>query len=270
MANRRMFAKTIIDSDAFLEMPSSSQMLYFHLSMRADDDGFVNNPKRIMRMIGAGEDDLKLLFVKRFLIGFESGVVVIKHWKIHNYIQKDRYTKTMYQEEFSRLDTKGNKAYTELTEPSNQAISSQCIQDGYKMDTQVRLGKDRLGKDREEVEALFKTEKNSFDYKKVIELYAEHCKELPQVRALTDSRKKTLKAWGNLEEIEEVFKKAGKSKFLTGGNDRKWQANFDWIIKPTNRVKILEDAYIDKEVKEEPKPRKLRSAEDILKEFNSQ
>ena len=82
MANRRMFAKTIIDSDAFLEMPSSSQMLYFHLSMRADDDGFVNNPKRIMRMIGAGEDDLKLLFVKRFLIWFESGVVVSKHWKI--------------------------------------------------------------------------------------------------------------------------------------------------------------------------------------------
>ena len=144
MANRRMFAKTIIDSDAFLEMPSSSQMLYFHLSMRADDDGFVNNPKRIMRMIGAGEDDLKLLFVKRFLIWFESGVVVIKHWKIHNYIQKDRYTKTMYQEEFSRLDTKGNKAYTELTETSNQAISSKCTQDGYKMDTQVRLGKGRL------------------------------------------------------------------------------------------------------------------------------
>ena len=141
-----MFAKTIIDSDAFLEMPSSSQMLYFHLSMRADDDGFVNNPKRIMRMIGSGEDDLKLLFVKRFLIGFESGVVVIKHWKIHNYIQKDRYTKTMYQDEFARLDTKGNKAYTELTEPSNQAITSQCIQDVYKMDTQVRLGKDRLGK----------------------------------------------------------------------------------------------------------------------------
>ena len=109
-----------------------------------------------------------------------------------------------------------------------------------------------------EIERELKKEKElepqpSFDYKKVTELYAEHCKELPQVRALTDNRKKTLKAWGNLEEIEEVFKKAGKSKFLAGANDRKWQANFDWIIKPTNRVKILEDAYVDKEVKEQPK-----------------
>jgi hypothetical protein len=119
-------------------------------------------------------------------------------------------------------------------------------------------------------EASLEAEKKSFDYKKVLELYAEHCKELPQVRALTDNRKKTLKSWGNLEEIEEVFKKAGKSKFLAGVNDRKWKANFDWIINQTNRVKILEDAYIDKEVKEAPKERKLRSAEDILKEFNSQ
>lgn len=97
-----------------------------------------------------------------------------------------------------------------------------------------------------------------FNYKRVIELYAEHCKELPQVRALTDSRKKTLKAWGNIEEIEEVFKKAGESKFLAGTNDRKWKANFDWIINQTNRVKILEDAYIDKEVKEQPKVPKYR------------
>ena len=80
MAERRMFAKTIIDSDAFLEMPATAQMLYFHLAMRADDDGFINNPKRIMRMIGSGDDDLKLLILKKFIIPFESGVVVIKHW----------------------------------------------------------------------------------------------------------------------------------------------------------------------------------------------
>ena len=91
MAERRMFAKTIIDSDAFLDMPATSQLLYFHLAMRADDDGFVNSPKKILRVIGCGEDDLKLLFAKKFLIPFDSGVVVIKHWKIHNYIQKDRY-----------------------------------------------------------------------------------------------------------------------------------------------------------------------------------
>jgi len=133
-----MFAKTIIDSDAFLDMPLSTQSLYFHLSMRADDDGFINNPRKIQRMIGATDDDLKLLIAKNFIITFESGVVVIKHWKIHNYIQKDRYKKTVYLEEKKRLSEKGNKAYT-LTD-------TQCIQDVYNTDTQVRGGEASLGK----------------------------------------------------------------------------------------------------------------------------
>ena len=137
MAERRMFAKTIIDSDAFLDMPQSTQLLYFHLSMRADDDGFINNPKNIMRMVGCKEDDLAVLSTKKFIIPFESGVVVIKHWKIHNYIQKDRYHETKYKEEKSLLNVDENNVYTK------------CIQDGYEMDTQVRLGKVRLelGKD---------------------------------------------------------------------------------------------------------------------------
>lgn len=134
-----MFAKTIIDSDAFLDMPLSTQALYFHLSMRADDDGFINNPRKIQRTIGCGDDDLKLLIAKRFIIPFESGIVVIKHWKIHNYIQKDRYKETVYTDEKSMLETKGNKAYALLEQP--------CIQDVSKVDTQVRLGKDRLGQD---------------------------------------------------------------------------------------------------------------------------
>ena len=134
-----MFAKTIIDSDAFLDMPMSTQALYFHLSMRADDDGFINNPKRIQRMIGASDDDLKLLIAKSFIITFESGVVVIKHWKIHNYIQSDRYKPTVYEEEKSLLEVKKNKAYT---------LNEDSIQNVYITDTQDRLGKDRLGKDR--------------------------------------------------------------------------------------------------------------------------
>lgn len=112
MAERRMFAKTIIDSDAFLDMPLSTQSLYFHLSMRGDDDGFINNPKKIQRMIGASDDDLKLLITKNFIIPFESGIVVIKHWKIHNYIRGDRKKDTVYPEEMSMLETKGNGAYT--------------------------------------------------------------------------------------------------------------------------------------------------------------
>jgi len=135
MAERRMFAKTIIDSDAFLDMPMSSQALYFHLSMRADDDGFINNPKRIQRMIGASDDDMKLLIVKCFVLTFESGVIVIKHWKINNYIRNDRYKETVYQEEKSLLQVKENGAYSLVGIPN-----------GYQMDTQYRLGKDRLDK----------------------------------------------------------------------------------------------------------------------------
>jgi hypothetical protein len=108
-----MFTNKIIDSDAFLDMPLSTHALYFHLNMRADDDGFINNPKRIMRTIGASEDDLRLLLAKRFVIGFESGVIVIKHWRMHNTLKKDRYNPTQYQEEYALLDVKGNKSYTE-------------------------------------------------------------------------------------------------------------------------------------------------------------
>ena len=136
MAERRMFAKTIIDSDAFIDMPLSTQALYFHLSMRADDDGFINNPKKIMRMIGASDDDFKVLCLKKFIIPFDSGIVVIKHWKIHNYIQKDRYKPTVYSEERAKLDTKDNGAYTE------------CIQDGYSLETQVSIGKGSQGEYR--------------------------------------------------------------------------------------------------------------------------
>ncbi len=129
MAERRMFAKTIIDSDAFIDMPLSTQALYFHLSMRADDEGFINNPRKIQRMVGASDDDLKVLIMKRFIIPFESGIVVIKHWKIHNYIQKDRYKPTVYAEERKLLEIKDNGSYTE------------CIQDVSKAETQVSIGK---------------------------------------------------------------------------------------------------------------------------------
>ena len=131
MAERRMFAKTIVLSDAFLDMPLSARCLYFTLGMLADDDGFVNSPKSIMRQAGASTDDLNLLMAKRFILAFESGIIVIKHWRIHNYIQKDRYKESKYIEEKSTLTLDQNGAYTE------------CIQDVSTLDTQVRLGKDR-------------------------------------------------------------------------------------------------------------------------------
>ena len=134
-----MFSKTIIDSDAFLDMPQSSQLLYFHIAMRADDEGFINNPKKIQRMIGSLDDDLKILITKNFIIPFETGVIVIKHWNIHNYIQNDRFKKSVYIDERSKLTIKNNDVYT---------LDTECIHNGYSLDSQVRLGKVRLGQYR--------------------------------------------------------------------------------------------------------------------------
>lgn len=138
MAERRMFAKSIIDSDLFLDMPQSAQCLYFHLAMRADDDGFVNSPKKIQRMIGASEDDCRLLIAKQFLIPFETGVVVIRHWRIHNYIQKDRYRETLFQGEKSLLSQDTTGAYN--------LMDTHCIHDVSVLDSQVSIGKLSLGK----------------------------------------------------------------------------------------------------------------------------
>lgn len=187
MAERRMFAKTIIDSDAFLDMPLSTQALYFHLSMRADDEGFINNPKKIQRMVGASDDDLKLLIMKRYVLVFESGVIVIKHWKIHNYVRSDRFKETVYQEERGQLEVKANGSYTEM--------KTEClplgIPDGYQMDTQDRLGKDRVGKERiedtpptkrtvftpptvEEIRAYCEERKNSVDPERFHSYYSSN------------------------------------------------------------------------------------------------
>jgi len=132
-----MFSQQIIDSDAFLDMPLSAQALYFHLSMRADDDGFINNPSKIQRVIGANKNDLDLLLAKSFIIGFETGVVVIKHWLMHNYIRKDRYQPTPYQEEKARLSVKENDAYT-LGQPHDNQVTT---------NGQPRIGKGRIGQD---------------------------------------------------------------------------------------------------------------------------
>lgn len=112
MAEKRMFAKTIIDSDAFVEMPISARLLYYDLGMRADDDGFVNSPKKIMRMIGASEDDMRILAMRKFIIPFDNGLVVIKHWRINNYLRSDRYRETTYKDEKALLLIDENNAYT--------------------------------------------------------------------------------------------------------------------------------------------------------------
>lgn len=212
MAERRMFAKTIIDSDAFLDMPLSTQSLYFHLAMRADDDGFINNPKKIQRMVGCCDDDLKLLIVKNFIIPFDSGVVVIKHWRIHNYIQGDRYKATVYQEEKSMLQVKGNKAYT--------ITGTECIQDVSNMDTQGRLGKVslELGKDSIDIESDKPT-------KPIRHKYGEYSNVL-----LSDEDKEKLKSefpdWEErIERLSAYIASTGKSYKNHLATIRNWARN---------------------------------------------
>lgn len=144
-----MMSKKIIDTDNFLDMPQSTQCLYFHLLLRADDDGFIQSPKSIMRITGCKDDDLKLLIAKGFVIGFETGVIVIRHWRIHNYVQSDRYSKSELPEAKS-VELK-NKVY-EVVEPpinpDNTCMDTKCIQNGYNLDTQIRIDKIREEENR--------------------------------------------------------------------------------------------------------------------------
>lgn len=225
MAERRMFAKTIIDSDAFLDMPLSTQSLYFHLSMRADDDGFINNPKKIQRMVGCGDDDLKLLMAKRFILVFDSGVIVIKHWKIHNYIRNDRYKPTLYQEEKAELAEKNSKAYTfktEVIESENHLGIPDGNRMGYQMDTQVRLGKDRLVKDKK---------KNSVEPSSTMpELFEKVWKTYPKKTNKKKAREQFLKKFKTEEDLEP-FKK-GYKDYLAYIKLNDWyhpQELFRWI-----------------------------------------
>ena len=231
MAERRMFAKTIIDSDPFLDMPLSTQALYFHLSMRADDDGFINNPKKIQRMIGASDDDLRVLVMKRFILPFESGVVVIKHWRMHNYIRNDRYKETVYQEEKSQLLLKENGSYTEL--------STIGIPDDNQVETQVRLGKDRdrlevgkgsVGESDEDINVPTKPIRHKYglyenvlltdeDYQKLVEEfphdYTERIERLSEYIASTGKKYKshlaTIRAWSRKDTAQRPTKSTKSS-----------------------------------------------------------
>ena len=232
MADRRMFAKTIIDSDAFLEMPHTTQLLYFHLSMRADDDGFINNPKNIMRMIGCKDDDVAVLIAKKFIIPFESGIVVIKHWKIHNYIAKDRYKETKYKEEKAMLLLDENNSYTE------------CIQDVYKMCTQDRLGKDRLelGKDSIDIIPASEEKSSSASAKANKHKYGEYKNVLLKDEEL-QKLKDEYENWDNLiKYLDEYIEMKGykaKSHYLC---IKKWV--IDAVNKQQN-IKVVKGGMND-------------------------
>lgn len=271
MAERRMFAKSIVLSDAFLDMPMSARCLYFTLGMFADDDGFVGSPKSIMRQCGATIDDLKILLAKRFVLGFDSGVIVIKHWRMNNYLQNDRHRSTTYVEEMQTLTLDSKGAYKE----KNPSMYTECIQDVSNLYPQDRIGKDRLDYNNNIVLSFTdvqdnthspsdegepeKPQKKTIDYEKIMCLFNQICKSFPKITVLSDNRKKAIRARFNSgydhDSFTKLFEKAEASDFLKGGNDRNWSADFDWMIKDSSMAKILDGNYDnDKAKSKKPSP----------------
>ena len=194
MANKRMFTMKIVDSDAFLEMPLSTQCLYFHLNMRADDDGFIGNPKRICKLVGCNDDDLKLLIAKRFVLVFDNGVIVIKHWRMHNTIQKDRYVPTTYSDELKQLGIKDNKSYT------LSPMETKCIQN---VSIDIDIDKD-INKDIEnKIIDLLSSSKDIFISIKLENEYEETLKMMIRAGQIT----KKIPTQGRLEDLmkEMIF-----------------------------------------------------------------
>ncbi len=184
MANKRMFTLKVVDSDAFLEMSQTSQLLYFHLGMRVDDDGFVGNPKRIMRMIGSSEDDIKILFAKKFIIGFASGVIVIKHHRMNNNWDKYNCKRTQYLDEFKTLHLKDNGSYTT------------DLSQGLPVQTETRLKPD-LKQSLEEK----RIEENRIEIPTLIQNFEKFWKLYPKKK----NKKKAGEVWKKANISEELF-----------------------------------------------------------------
>ena len=232
MAQRRMFSKKITETDLFLDMPTSTQCLYFHLNMAADDDGFIGNVKTIKRMIGASDDDLKLLIAKEFLIPFESGVVVIKDWKVHNYIRSDRYNKTIYTDEKRRLSELESGEYSQ----KELNVIPNVIPMVDERLPQVRLGKDRVIKDispNESVDSGFdklwalypRKEGKKAALKKYNEVIKKGIATNKQIQDGIVAYKRHLKAEG----IEAKYIKQGGTYF----NGECWNDQYE-VEKPDN------------------------------------
>lgn len=276
MAQKRMFDKIITNDDNFLEMPNSTQALYFHLSMNADDDGFVNNWKSIMKITGTKEDDLKILISKSYLIPFDSGILVIKHWRINNYLRGDRYRPTQFQKEFNMLENHENKAYQlksewstigiPLVNPDKIRIDKNRIEKNREEensieDTKMSLTSDKMSlktdnlssKDSLAIASPTKTENKKEVFDNFLNIYNEECTNLPKCLKITEKRKVAINKCLKEKIDEEVFKeiciKANQSDFLIGENDRNWKADFDFVTRTDKAMQILEGKYKNKEIK---------------------
>ena len=170
-----MFSKEIVGSDAFLDMPTSSQLLYFHLGMEADDDGFIGNPKKISRYIGASDDDLKILLSKKFLLIFNSGVVVVKHHRMNNNWDKYNCKRTVYLEEFSQLNIKENKAYTLDISQGTPLQSENSLKTVFRIE-ENRIDKNRIEKSNTSISYLLNIPEE--DLKEFVERFDTGVKQI--------------------------------------------------------------------------------------------
>lgn len=267
-----MFTMKIVDTDAFLDMPLSTQCLYFHLNMRADDDGFIGNPKRIEKIIGANDDDLKLLIAKRFVILFDDGVIVIKHWRMHNTLSRDRYIETSYTDEKKKLLLKDNGSYsltngnsiddTKLIERSNRQTQKRRKIDERKTHSDKDIGLDKdleldldteLDKDKEkDINDLIvsKDTIRQTDVQRIIDEW-NTLEEfgINPVKRMTPKREQAVKArirQNHIDDILEAIENIRHSSFLQGQNKEGWMITFDWFLKPGNFAKVFEGNYLDK------------------------
>ena len=255
-----MFTMKIVDSDAFLDMPATTQCLYFHLNMRADDDGFIGNPKRIMKITGASEDDLRLLIAKRFVLTFEDGVIVIKHWRMHNTLSRDRYVETSYTDEKKMLLLKDNGSYsltggnpiddTRLIERSGRQTQQRRNKDATKTHSDKGLNIDKdIDKEKDNKLIVSLDTICQTDVRRVIEEWNKLQEVgINPIRDIKPSSKRYQLLKGRIREygIDEVLNAINNvrnSDFLRGENNRGWMITFDWFVKPNNFLKTLEGNY---------------------------
>ena len=239
MGNHRMFSLAVVDTDQFNDMPMSARLLYYELGMRTDDDGFVASPKKIVKMIGCTEDDLKLLIAKGFVICFDSGIIAITHWNINNKIRKDRKKDTIFFEEMRSLSINENGAYTTRSETKCQPTDNQMsAQDKL---SKVKISKDKLSKDISLLSADADGQE-SFDFQFVTDAFNSLCPSLPKVKTMSEKRRRRIRNAQRLlgeMSFEELFAKVEQSDFLTGRSGP-WSCGFDWIMEPSNLTKIIE------------------------------
>ena len=241
MAQRRMFSKKVTDTDTFLDMPLSTQALYFHLNMHADDDGFIDNTKTIQRMIGSSDDDRKLLVAKQFLLPFENGVVVIKDWRVHNYIRKDTYNQTMYPNELEQLNINDSGQY----ERQDLFPYTERPRDVDETLTQVRLGKDRLGKDRKDI-LSGSDEPDQVPYKEIVDYLNE--KANTKYRSSGSKTKLLIKARVNDGFDLDDFKKVIDTKTSQWLNDPKMKK----FLRPETLFGTKFEGYLNEVVVTQP------------------